>query len=167
MMIKRSHQIVFVEDALPSVFHQTPVEFLYYLDRDGNKFLNFYWTQVSKNFSDSDRADPYGLNYVIRTPQKDVSFALVILPTPKEIGEAYFEALVYRPRRVTPILRINDMTTVFALVLASNESGGPKTRIVERTRKGQSIERGEGPPPITDEFFHKVIELLKDSRGNL
>ena len=167
MISVRSHPVVFFEDALPSVFHQSPVQFLYYLERDGNKFLNFYWEQVAKNFAESDRVDPYGLNYVIRLPQKDVTIAMVIMPAPQNNGEAHLEAFVYRPRRVTPILRINDMTGVFALVKAPDISGNPKTRIIERTRKGESIERGEGPPPTTDEFYRVVIELIKDSSGNL
>lgn len=167
MPANRSHPIVFSEDALPSVFHQTPVQFIYYLERDGTKFLHFYWQHVAKNYPETDRIDPYGLNYVINRPQKDVTFAIVIMPAPQNIGEPYLEAFVYRPRRVTPILRINDMTAVFMLVKDSDLSDFPKTRIIERTRKGETIDRGEGPLPRVEEFYRVVIDLLKDSRGNL
>ncbi len=167
MNTERSHQVVFCEDALPSVFHQTPDQFLQYLERDGNKFLKFYWEQVSKSFVESVRADSYGLNYVIRQPQKDVTIAMVMLPAPQKNGEAYLEAFIYRPRRVTPILLINDMTAVFELVKATDSSENAKTMIIERTRKGESIEHGDGPAQTIEAFYRAVIELLKDSRGNL
>jgi hypothetical protein len=167
MNTERSHAVVFCEDALPSVFHNTPDQFLHYLERDGNKFLKFYWDQVAKTYSGSEQADSYGINYVIRQPQKDVTIAMVILPAPQKIGEAYLEAFVYRPRRVTPILLISDMTAVFELVKAMDESGNPKTLIIERTRKGESIEHGDGPAQTIEAFYRNVIELLKDSRGNL
>jgi hypothetical protein len=167
MAAVRSQQIVFFEDALPSVFYEVPGDFLFYLERDGNKFLRFYWDRAGKNFTESDRGDAFGLNYIIRKPQNDVTIALVLLPAPQAVGEAYFEAFIYRPRRVTPILRISDITSVFALTMATSENETLKTAIIERTRKEVTLGHGEGPAPVIESFYQAVLELIRDSRGNL
>jgi hypothetical protein len=167
MSSRRSHATVFQEDALPSVFHKTPEEFIFYLERDGNKFLRFYWEKVGKSYPEAGRADSYGLNYVIRRPQVSVTIVLVLMPAPRKSGEAYYEAFIYRPKRITPILRINDMTSVFTLTMADPVNDSPKTRIMERTRKGGSLDHGEGSAPIVEDFYNAVVELIRDSRGNL
>jgi hypothetical protein len=149
------------------VFHGSPADFLLYLERDGNKFLQFYWDQVSKSIHPSERGESYGINYILRKPQSNVSIAIVLLPTPQIMGEAYYEAFVYRPRRVTPILRISDVTAVFALVLVSDPGEKPKTSIVEFTKKDQSIDHGVETEPVVEDFYRAVLELIKDSRGNL
>jgi hypothetical protein len=167
MSVERSHQRVFYESALPSVFHATPEDFLFYLDRDGNKFLQFYWEQAGKSVSMSDRADVYGLNYVVRKPEKAVTVAIVLLPAPQETEEAYFEAFIFRPRRVTPILRISDMTAVFAQTLECSNGEISRTNIIELTRKEKTIDHGPGPEPVVEEFYLTSLELIRDSRGNL
>jgi hypothetical protein len=163
----RSQQREFYQSALPGLFHATPGDFLYYLERDGNKFLHFYWEQVGKGFSVSDRVDANGLNYTMREPDKGVTIAMVLLPIPRLEGEAYFEAFIYRPHRVTPILRISDRTAVFALTLSHSEGVVPITNIVEFTRKAQTINHGIGPNPAIEDFYQAVIEIIRDSRGNL
>ena len=167
MDTERSQQIVFFQDVLPSVFHEAPGDFLFYLERDGNKFLRFYWDRAGLNFAEPNRGEAFGLNYIIRTPQNEVTIALVILPVPQADGEAYFEVLIHRPRRVTPILRISDVTTVFALIKMSGDSNNLKTAIIERTRKGETLEHGEGPEPVVESFYQASLELIRDSRGNL
>jgi hypothetical protein len=167
MSLERSHQRIFYESALPSIFHATPEDFLFYLDKDGNKFLQFYWEQVGKSLGISDRADGYGLNYIVRKPENAVTVAIVLLPTPQVTEEAYFEAFIYRPRRVTPILRITDMTAVFSHTLVSSNGEKTRTNIIERTRKEQIIDHGPGPEPVVENFYLAVLELICDSRGNL
>ena len=167
MAAARSQQIMFFEEVLPSVFHDVPGEFLFYLERDGNKFLRFYWDRAGKNFIESDRGDAFGLNYIIRKPQNDVTIALVLMPAPQVVGEAYFEAFIYRPRRVTPILRISDITSVYALIMVAGENDTLKTAIIERTRKDVTLGHGEGPAPTSESFYQAVLELIRDSRGNL
>jgi hypothetical protein len=167
MSPERSHQCVFYETALPAVFHETPEDFLYYLERDGNKFLLFYWEQVAKSITPSDRGDSYGINFIIHRLQSNVTIAMVLLPAPQRPDEAYYEAFVYRPRRVTPILRISDMTTVYALVLVSPPGELPRTSILEYTKKVQSLNHGDGPEPVVEDFYRSVLELLRDSRGSL
>jgi hypothetical protein len=167
MAAERSQQVVFFEDALPSVFHATPGDFLFYLERDGNKFLRFYWDRVGKGFVEPERMEAFGLNYIIRKPQNDTTIAIILMPAPQKIGEAYYEAFIYRPRRVTPILMINDSTSVFALIMTNPIGENDNTTIVERTRKGEAIDHGEGPAPIVEDFYKVVLELIRDSRGNL
>jgi hypothetical protein len=167
MATEQSQQIVFFEDVLPSVFHEAPGDFLFYLERDGNKFLRFYWDRAGKNFTEPNRAEALGLNYVIHKPQNDVTIALVLMPMPQAVGEAYYEAFIYRPRRVTPILRISDMTSVFALIMVAGENDTHKTAIIERTRKETTLEHGEGPAPVVENFYKASLELIRDSRGNL
>jgi hypothetical protein len=44
----KTQQMVFVSEVLPSLFHDTPEQFIRLLARDGAKLLRFYWDEASK-----------------------------------------------------------------------------------------------------------------------
>ena len=100
-----------------------PEAFLNLLNRDGTRFLYFYWAEAAKKLPEAQRTDPFGLNYVIRKPgpRPDFILALITLPQPAESGEAYYSALAYRPWR--RLLLVSDTTAVFNL-----EMDEPKRR---------------------------------------
>jgi len=156
----KTQQMVFVSEVLPSLFHDTPEQFIRLLARDGAKLLRFYWDEAGKRLEESKRISSFGLNYDLRKPGKNIGVVLVTLPKPQVESEAYFIALIYRPDRVTPILRISDVTKVVALEHVPNPEGGTNTLLVEWTRKLTREEISKGPPPLLKEFYKAICDLI-------
>ena len=156
----KTQQMVFVSEVLPSLFHDTPEQFIRLLARDGTKLLRFYWDEAGKRLEESKRISSFGLNYDLRKPGKNIGVVLVTLPKPQVESEAYFIALIYRPNRVTPILRIADITKVVALEHVPNPEGEPGTLLVEWTRKLTREEISKGPAPLLKEFYKAICDLI-------
>ena len=159
---KQTQQIEFVSQVLPSLFHATPAQVIGFLERDGTKFLRFYWDQAGKKMSAEQLSPVFGLNFQIRQPRKQEAVALIHLPAPRVLGEAYYAALVYRPNRVTPFLSISDTTLVMALEHRLDESQQPVTLLVEYTRRQERLELGAGPVPGLEEFYQSVLQRMKE-----
>jgi hypothetical protein len=157
----KSDQIVFATQAIPALFHRTPEQFLAFLEKDGNKFLRFYWDEAGKNEGVGTRTPPLGLNHDIRKPDPHTTVILVILPRPKAAPEAFYLALVYRPLRRTPFLGVSDTTKVIALELADSVGEAPATLLREWTRKLKSETLGPGPEPHLEQFYQAVLERLQ------
>jgi hypothetical protein len=156
----KTHSMIFANEVLPSLFHSTPEAFLAYLQRDGNKFLQFYWHKAGEALPEDQRASSFGLNYEIRQPNKSTTIVMVSLPTPAREKDAFFVALIFRPLRRTPFLRISDVTKVLSLEFALQAEGKKGTRIVEWTRKWGCQEIGNGPEPTLADFYEAVIEII-------
>jgi hypothetical protein len=158
----KTHQMIFESEVLPSLFHATPDQFIQLLQRDGNKFLQFYWKEAGKNFSQPERASFLGLNHEIRRPARHKTVILVTLPQPQVEGEAYFVGLAYRPQRVTSFLFISDKTKVFALKRSLTGQDEPGTRLVEWDRKLQQEILGQGTEARLDDFYIAVLAFIKE-----
>ncbi len=156
----RDQQTDFVSQALTDLFHTSPEEFLFLLNRDGTKFLRFYWDQVGKRLPSSQLVTPFGLNYDIRHPKQNSSVGLITLPKPKREPEAYFVALVYRPYRVTPIFRISDTTMVIALEYRTDAMGNDSTLLVEWTRRFERESLSLSPQPTLDAFYEAILHEI-------
>ena len=156
----KTQQMVFVSEALPSLFHDTPEQFIRLLARDGTKLLSFYWEEAGKRLEESKRISSFGLNYDLRKPGKNIGVVLVTLPKPQVESEAYFIALISRPDRVTPILRIADITKVVALEYVFDKKGEADTLLVEWTRKLIREEISKGPAPLLKEFYKATCDLI-------
>lgn len=160
MEMNRSRQYVFVSEALVELFHTTPRDFFKYLNQDGNIFLRFYWDRVGKELKLPPQAAPVTLNYEIRQPSPETIIALIILPIPKYEKEAYFSAMVYRPFRVTPILRISDTTKMLVLEYRLDHNGQPCTVMSEWSKRRKYYVIGKGPEPELEAFYSAVLEQL-------
>ncbi len=158
----RDQQTDFVSQAITDLFHTSPDEFLFLLNRDGTKFLRFYWDQVGKRLPSTQLVPPFGMNYDIRTPWRGATVALITLPKPKKETEAYFVALVYRPNRVTPIFRISDTTMVVALEYRTDSMGNDSTLLVEWTRRFERELLNLNPEPTLDTFYEAVLDEIKE-----
>ncbi len=157
---KKTQQLVFVNEALAQLFHFTPREFFRLLHQDGNVFLRFYWDRVGKELKLPSQPAPDELNYEIRQPSPETLIALITLPIPKIEEEAYFSAMVYRPHRVTPILRISDTTKMLVLENRRNSQGQPITALVELTKKLRFILISRGPDPELEGFYAAVLDQI-------
>ncbi len=153
-------QMEFADKVLPSLFHDTPTDFLRFLRRDGNKFLRFYWNQAGTNQQVSTPESPFGLNYDIRKPNSNTTIALVIMPKPRVILEAYFVALIYRPLRSSMFWGVSDTTKVVALELATNPDEEPITQLRIWSRELTSEVIHNGPVPKVEKFYDTILYLI-------
>ena len=158
----KTQNMIFVSEVLPSLFHDSPKQFLTFLSKDGTQFLRFYWQEVGKRMGIVGQALLFGLNYDIRTPDKKTVIALVTLPAPPRVGEAYYAAGIYRPLRVRPILRVSDMTKVVALEMDATNDGHPQTVIVEWTKRLFREVISPGPDPVLEVFYLTVLDLVRE-----
>ena len=158
----KTQQIIFESEVLPSLFHSTPDQFFLYLERDGNKFLHFYWNQAGEKLDPSLHVDAFGLNYVIRRPTNRTTMALISLPEPCHEMEAYFVALIHRPLRVMPFSFISDTTKVVALEYSGEGPTGAQAVLVEWTRRLHCEKLSSGQPLTLEGFYKEVKELIRN-----
>jgi hypothetical protein len=159
---EKTHQMIFESEVLPSLFHATPEQFIQLLERDGNKFLHFYWNEAGKKIPQPERTSSFGLNHEIRRPARHKTVILVSLPQPQVEGEAYFVGLAYRPLRVTPFLFISDTTKVIALKRVLTAQEEPGTLLVEWDRKLHQELLGPGPEARLNDFYAAVLAFIKE-----
>jgi len=155
-----THSKIFTDQVLPQVFHGAPAPFWQFLERDGTKFLNYYWDQAGEDKPGLRRENPFGLNFVLSEPLPRAFAVVVTLPEPKVDGEAYFAGLVYRPDR--RILLVTDFTRYFTLEKAVGGEGQPGTRLVQWTTHLERVEFPDEIPPYTGPFLDAVMLHLDD-----
>ena len=159
--VQQSQQKDFANQALPELFHHTPDQFIFLLERDGTKFLRFYWDQVGKKLAQEQQISPFGLNFEIRQPLRGSKIALITLPKPHLEGEAYFEALIFRPHRVTTFFRVSDTTKVIALEYDFDSLGNERPLVVEWDKKLHREPLRSISEVSKEEFFTAVLEEIK------
>jgi hypothetical protein len=163
VLVGTTHQIEYATRVLPSLFHTTPKDFLYYLSRDGNQFLRFYWDQAGATQAESCRSSPFGLNYDIRKPDPNTTVVLVSLPKPKIISEAYYTALIYRPLRTALFWGVSDATMVVTLDLAEGSQREQTTILREWSSKLEGKLISDGPEPSLANFYQSILDLIQRS----
>lgn len=157
----KSQSQIFADEVIPSLFHSSPEQFLQFLYRDGNKFLNFYWKLAGEKCPPALKRDSFGLNYNFREPASRTLITMILLPQPISDGETYFSALIYRPDR--RILFVADTTKIINLEKFSPPENPTGTRMVEWTRRKVREVIGSGPAPYQEEFYRAVIEQIRES----
>jgi hypothetical protein len=149
---------VFVNKALTELFMVTPESFNQFLERDGTRFLRFYWDKAGEKLPQEQKADPFGLNYEVRRPRRFTTVYLIRLPRPRVPGESYYVALVYRPLR--RVLFVSDTSTVFNLEAMEPESEKPRAALIQWTPRLQRIRLKSGVRPDLNAFYEEVLKEL-------
>ncbi|MFN7036884.1 MAG: hypothetical protein ACK4SN_11020 [Bellilinea sp.] len=161
MNAEKTQSQIFTDEVLPSLFHNSPGQFLQFLYRDGNKFLSFYWKLAGEKCPSELKRDSFGLNYYFREPASRILITMILLPEPIQDGESYFSALIYRPDR--RILFVADTTKIINLEKYSPSENPTGTLMVEWTRRKVREVIGSGPAPYQEEFYRAVIEQIRES----
>lgn len=151
---------IFCARVLPSLFHHTPEQFLGLLNRDGMKFLRFYWDLAGKDLPEDRRMGSFGLNYLMRAPAQFTVIALIILPEPQSEGDTHFMAMIYRPNR--RLFFVSDTTKIISLEkTAPADPSRPATRMVEISRRlEREVLRTDPVAPRLDDFYQAVLKEL-------
>lgn len=152
-----SQNQAFCFQAIPDLFHTASEQFIKLLDRDGNKFLQFYWDEAGKRQKLSGKVVPYGLNYEFIKFKSGRLVILIKLPFPVQPGDAHYMALLYRPDRVMLFGFLPDITKV--LLMVESETGGSRS-LVEITRKLETICLQENIQPSREEFLNLILQEM-------
>jgi YD repeat-containing protein len=149
---------LFCFQALPDLFHSTADQLIALLQRDGNKFLQFYWDEAGKRLRQDTKVIPFGLNYEFIELPKSRLIIHIKLPVPILQGDARYLALLYRPDRVMLFGFLPDITKVLILVQTADEGIG---HLVEITRKLEPV-RIRSNIPISKVKFLEVVKEEMD-----
>lgn len=146
-------------EALPVIFHSQTEDFFTYLERDGIKFLEFWWDHMGLRL-DEEQLRPFeGMDYEIReVPERKSTIVLVTMPPPRIYGELYLLGFVRTPQKRWPIRVPN--TRVFALESALRDDSDTGTFFAEITPRGRLVRMGEGPQPHLDDFYQRVYDAV-------
>ena len=89
---KQEFQYNFGMEALPVLFHSQTNQFMKYLEKDGVKFLNFWWNHVGDRLPEEKRVTSAGLAFEVEKIDAKTNLVIITLPTPKEDHDPYFLA---------------------------------------------------------------------------
>lgn len=156
----KSQHYNFTHEALPMVFHGNQGHFFEYLERDGEKFLRFYWNHLTKNLGVLIQSSFEGISYQIKELDPKTKAAFIHLPPPTSVGEVYSLLLVKLPEKFQ-IFRVG-FTKVFALQLEEfNDDQNPITGIYEITPRGRNVRILDGNSSDQEDFIQKIKVYLK------
>jgi hypothetical protein len=124
---------------------------------DAGAFLHSLWHSVGNDLAPSQRIVPAGLSCEMREFQ-NYRIALISLPTPLYVPEAFFCALAFdAPRNSGEALELRYLTLEFGFVLENDEK---RTVLCEWTAAPAHLNMGDGPPPELEAFFATVCAML-------
>ncbi len=162
-MIKtKSQHYNFGHEALPILFHTQTKDFLEYIQKDGLKFLRFWWDHVGERLDDSQLVPFAGMKYEIQEiPEKKSKVILIHMPHPTDFDEFHWMALIKKPEIRSPFVYVKIPTTrVFALShvpLSKSETG---TLIYEITPRARYLLAGPGTQVTKEAFFNAVYKIV-------
>jgi hypothetical protein len=162
-MAKTNQHEQYSYEIIPLLFHNETRDFFGYLQRDGVKFLKFWWDRAGVNLDESLRSTSDGIDFEIRQIPDGREAVLLTLPTPKKSPEAYYLIMVDRPAKHS-IFSWRNLGRVFALSRSVDEHGTPNTKIAELTKTARYVEVKKGPQPSLNLFYKSVCEMLEDKK---
>ena len=156
----------FAHRALPGLLFSNPERFFHTMTQEGLPFLEFAWQRSAEpqRGAETTRVRPSspsdGLALHLEQLEDGVQLALITLPPPQAMTEAYFVAAIYRPadqpgqlsllRYITLEYSLNPATQQPLTVLGEWDSSKPIHR-----------NWGGGPPPELAAFRAAVFSLLQ------
>jgi hypothetical protein len=159
--LSTTQSTVFVNQALTELYMATPESFNQMLERDGTRFLRFYWNKAGEKLPREQHSDPFGLNYEVRRPRKHTTIYLIRLPWPRVPGESYYAALVYRPLR--RMLFLHDTSAVFNLESTAPLDEEPCGELIQWTPRLHRISLKCDLQPDLEVFYGEVLDELGET----
>jgi hypothetical protein len=163
MEIKKSHQWNFVFDVMPALFHSQTDGFVKYIDKDGDKFLKFWWDHIGDRLPAEKRTTGAGLTFEKDDIDAKTQLITITLPSPKEDGDVYFIGLIPRPERRFAVVRFYT-STMFVLLRKDSVDQPNRTSFGEVTPKGNYHERGIGLKPTKQDFKRIIKNRLEKKK---
>jgi hypothetical protein len=156
---KRSQHFNYTFESIPTIFHSQTKNFFTYLEKDGLKFLEFWWDHMGVRLGQEDSDSFENVTFEIKEfPEKKSRLVFLTLPQPKNFFECYFMAFLEEPQKRWPVRLPN--TRVFVLEYVPTNISATGTSFGEITRSARYVRYHDGPQPKLDEFHHKVISYV-------
>lgn len=153
----RAQHYVFAHRALRDLFFDSPDEVLAILkDEHRDDLLLDLWNRVGEEVGKSSLIAADGLSCEIRMLD-DTTVAMIILPTPQALNEAYFVALVYGRCSAGNKALTHFITLEHSIDLGD---GSPANLLCEWEGSGGHMNMGYGCEPTLEAFFEEVCNLL-------
>jgi hypothetical protein len=156
---KRIQHYMFAHRVIPQLFYGDPAKFFDIFSRDADRFVSFYWDKLGEQITQPEgRVDGAGLRGEVRTLAGDIQLALITMPAPAAVAEAYFTAAAYRPQAEGASL-----ARYFTLEYGINiPDGNPRTVFCGWTAEGAHFNMGDGPA-ADPELFIDVVQARLDT----
>lgn len=158
----KSQHYNFGHEALPILFHKQTQSFFEILEKDGVKFLKFWWDHVGERLDDSMLVPFQGVKYeILEIPERKSRVILIRLPKPTDFDEFHWVALIKKPTIRLPFVYVKMPSTRMLVLshvpLSKSDTG---TLIYELTPRARYILVGPGTPPTKDAFYKAVYKLV-------
>ncbi len=155
----RPHHYIFAHRVLPALFLNDPPKFIETISAGQDNFVHWLWKRVGEKEvqNASDRIAPNGLSCAIMRAEDNATVAIVTLPPPEGMTEAYFVALVYWPQEDAALAPAARYIT---LEHGMQADGSPRTVLCEWTKE-MHANYGNGPEPVLQTFFEAVRALIQ------
>jgi hypothetical protein len=156
----KSHAFNFAFEALPILFHSQTNDFIKHLEKDGIKFLRFWWDHVGDKMGEANRAPWRGLDFTIEKVDEKTKLVWIKMPTPVGDEEAYFTALMAKPEfRFVWVRWPNSLA--FALRRWDAVKEPPRTMFGFLTQRALFRPLIEGISPDEESFKRAVYTKIK------
>jgi hypothetical protein len=159
----KSLQFNFGMEALPILFHGQTNQFMKYLEKDGVKFLNFWWNHVGDQLPEEKRVSSAGLSFDVEVIDSKTKLVVVTLPTPKEDLDPYFLGFIARPERRMLWVRL-PTTQGFVLFRDDGVKEQHKTNFGYVTPNGLFRPKGVGLNPTKQDFKKLVKSKMSNKK---
>lgn len=156
----RSQHYNYSFEAIPILFHSQTDGFMKYLEKDGVKFLRFWWDHVGDKLEEAQRVPWRGLDFEIEVLDGKRKLVWIILPKPSHDEEAYFLGLLASPEQRFAWVRLPN-TRVFVLRRWDNLPEPPRTLFGELTPRALFRKLGEGIEPNKEAFKEAVRRTVR------
>ena len=159
MAEKQSQHQKYSLEVIPLLFHHETQKFMSMLQRDGVKFLEFWWNRAGLEVDETQRSSVEGIQFEIKTYSDGREIVIIKMPGPRKGGEAYFLGMVTRPLKRS-IFSWKNLARVFVLTRDNVENADRQTMLAELTRSARYVTIGKGPRPTQKAFLESITDLL-------
>ena len=146
-------------EVIPLIFHHETAKFMSMIQRDGLKFLEFWWDRAGLEVEESKRSSFEGVQFSIKSYSDGREIVLIKMPAPRKTGEVYFIGMVTRPLKHS-IFSWKNLARVFVVTRDDTENQDGHTQLAELTRSARYIAIGVGPKPTQKAFYDTIVGLL-------
>jgi hypothetical protein len=157
---QKSHSYNFSLEAVPIMFLSQTGDFMKYLERDGLKFLEFWWNHIGEKLPESSRAPFTGINFQILPVDANSQAVIITLPPPATEGEFAFLGLIRRPDRRFAWVKLPTCRAI-GMVRKTGEFYPNGTQVGDLTAQGHFVPFAAGPEPTLEKFTAMLLKLAQ------
>lgn len=161
---KKSHAYNFALEAVPIMFLSQTGDFMKYLERDGLKFLEFWWNHIGEKLPEPNRAPFTGIEFQILPVDANTKVVIIALPPLPSDGEFTFLGLIRRPDRRFAWVKLPTCRAI-GMVRKTGEFYPNGTQVGDLTAQGHFVPFAAGPEPTMEKFTAMLLKLAQTAGG--